>query len=117
MVIFAAVIIICVLIMMYQNMYKYGKTAEIMQNGEVVKTIELMDVNEPYEFDIIAENGGINTVRVENGRIAVVDATCPDKVCVNTGYIDHSGKPIVCLPNKFSIRIVDDGNNIDAAAG
>jgi hypothetical protein len=64
--------------------------------------------------------GESNTISVQRGKIAVVDADCRDKICVNTGYISTGAAPIVCLPHKLTIMIVDDGeteNKIDAVAG
>lgn len=92
--------------------------AQIKQGNNVAEEINLLEVLEPYELEITDENGGHNTIRVEYGRIAVIDADCPDKVCVNQGYIENSAVPIVCLPHKLSITIISkDKETIDAVAG
>ena len=44
-------------------------------------------------------------IRVEPGRIAVIGADCPDKVCVEAGWRSDSASPIVCLPHRLVIRI------------
>ena len=94
-----------------------GKTANIYVDGECIKSIDLTLVSEPYEFTVTAGNG-VNTVRVEKGRICVVSSDCPDKVCVETSWISDSGMPIVCLPHKLVIRIEKeshaDDNGFDA---
>ncbi len=79
--------------------------AEITQHGQVIKTIDLTQVHEAYEFNISNPNGSYNMVRVEPGKIAIIDASCPDHVCVNTGYISDSLVPITCLPNELIIKI------------
>lgn len=89
-----------------------NKTAVITQNGEVVQTIDLGAVTEPYEFDVKTEKGS-NTVLVEHDRICVKNATCPDQVCVKQGYIFDSAVPIVCLPNKLVIKITSANSEID----
>ncbi len=93
------------------------KTAVIYQGDTEIQRISLDEVTEPYEFDVSCENG-TNRIRVENGRICMLSADCPDKVCVNQGYITDSSLPIVCLPHKLSIVIEEsDGAEFDAVAG
>ena len=92
------------------------KIARIIQDGKVIREIDLENVAKPYEFTVSDGNGGHNTIRVENGRIGVVSADCPDKVCVNQGYIKTGATPIVCLPHKLCIVIVSQ-DNVDAVVG
>ncbi|MGM9937890.1 MAG: NusG domain II-containing protein [Candidatus Ornithomonoglobus sp.] len=91
--------------------------AVVKQGNNVIRTIDLSDVTEPYEFEVTEEHGGSNRIRVERGRISVIDADCPDKVCVNRGYIKNSAVPIVCLPHKLSIIITGEKDETDAVAG
>ncbi len=86
-----------------------GMTAEIVQDGKVIKTIDLSEVTKPYSFDITWSGGGSNTVSVENGRIRVSCADCPDGICVDTGWISDGLVPIVCIPHRLVIRIVPGG--------
>ena len=79
--------------------------AQITQQGQLIKTIDLTQVTDAYEFNIENPNGGYNTVRVEPGQIAIIDASCPDHVCVHTGFISDSLVPITCLPNEVIIKI------------
>ena len=82
-----------------------SQIAEIYHHGELIETIDLKNVTESYEFTIDSGSGAYNTIRVEPGKIAVIDASCPDKICVHTGYISDSLMPITCLPNELVIRI------------
>ena len=61
--------------------------------------------------------GGSNTILVEQGRIRVIEANCPDQVCVDQGWISNGTVPIVCLPHKLMIQIVGGGEALDAATG
>ena len=54
---------------------------------------------------------------MEQGRIRVSQADCPDQVCVDQGWIADGTVPIVCLPHKLVIEIVGGGSAFDAAAG
>lgn len=81
-----------------------GTTAKIYRDGVCVYSVELSGVKAPYTLRFKGENG-YNTVLVENGRICVCEADCPDKICVHQGWISESGAPVVCLPNKLVIKI------------
>ena len=93
-----------------------SRIARVELNGELLREIDLNAVTAPYEFEVDAENGS-NTVRVEHGRIAVTDADCPDKICVNTVYIENGVVPIVCLPHRLTVTIQGSGSGFDAVAG
>ncbi|MDR0197055.1 MAG: NusG domain II-containing protein [Oscillospiraceae bacterium] len=88
---------------------RFGEpTARIYKNGELIYTVYLSRVAEPYEIDV----GGVNTVEVRKGEIGVIHASCPDKLCVRTGFVSGA-VPIVCLPNRLEIRIRDDASDLD----
>ena len=90
--------------------------AEIYHNGQLIQTIDLDAVSDGYEFTIESDHGTYNTVRVEPGKIAIIDASCPDHICVRTGYISDSLMPITCLPNQVIIKIksTPNENGLDA---
>lgn len=89
--------------------------AVIEQDGKIVERIDLTKVEKPYSFPMYDENGGENVVLVEPGRIRVESADCPDKVCVNQGFISDSTVPVVCLPHKLLIRIEGRDSGLDAS--
>lgn len=91
--------------------------ARIYQDGALVREIRLDQVNVPFSFEIPSGSGGSNTVAVEHGRIRVIQASCPDQICVDQGWISDGTVPIVCLPNKLMVEIVGGGEAFDAAAG
>ncbi len=93
-------------------------TAYIYSNDVLIRTIDLTSTDEPYSFTVTTDNGEYNTVFVRQGEIAVVEASCPDEICVKTGFIHSSALPIVCLPNKLSIEIRSEKSeeDIDAVA-
>lgn len=78
--------------------------AQIYQDGELLRTIDLNAVAVPYEFTIECDDG-INTIYVEHGAISVKFADCPDQICVNQGSISDSLVPIICLPHRLVIKI------------
>lgn len=94
-----------------------GALARITLDGELVEEIDLSAVTQAYTFTVEGPGGFTNTIQVEHGRIRVLEAGCPDQVCVNQGYISDGTVPIVCLPNRLVIEIVGGGDSLDAAAG
>lgn len=90
--------------------------ARITRDGALLEEIDLDKVDKPYSFTL--EDGrGSNTVQVDQGRIRIAEADCPDQVCVNQGWIFNGTVPIICLPHRLMIEIVDGGGGLDGAAG
>lgn len=99
------------------NKTMINKTARIYQNGALIREIRLDDIFEPVEFEISDNDGHTNTIRAEQGRICMLHANCPDKVCVEQGWIDNGVLPIVCLPNKVTIEITGAESDVDISTG
>lgn len=81
-----------------------GTVANIYQNGVCIYSIDLSESFEPYELTV-KDSSGENTIRVEEGRICIIKADCPDNICVNDGWLSDNEKPIVCLPHRLVIKI------------
>lgn len=109
------VVFACISAIILINLHPPGGTvAEIIQDGQCIQTIDLNQVEAPYEFTVTGDHNCFNTIRVEPGNISIVDASCPDKICVKTGSISNSLKPITCLPNHLIIRIQNSSTgNLD----
>ena len=94
-----------------------GTIAEIYQDGQLIKTIDLNSVTEDYSFTVSGENGAYNVVDVHHGEIGIAEASCPDGLCINMGFIHSSAMPVTCLPNKLVIRIVTESDSADKVDG
>ena len=79
--------------------------ADIYQNGKLIQSIPLNHVQEPYIITLTDTDGGTNTIEVRQGAIGIIAADCPDKICVNQGFIINSLTPITCLPHRLVIEI------------
>lgn len=90
----------------------HGTQINIVQDRTVLYTFDLASA-EDQMFEIEYE-GRINTVQIENGRIRMLEAECPDQTCVHMGWLDSGAMPIVCLPNHLSIEFADSENDVDA---
>ncbi|MGI5935437.1 MAG: NusG domain II-containing protein [Oscillospiraceae bacterium] len=81
-----------------------GAIAKIYVDGELIESIDLNAVVLPYEFTVESPRG-YNKVLVEHGRISVIEADCPDHLCIKQGAIETDAIPIVCLPHRLVIMI------------
>ena len=52
-------------------------------------------------------NAGLMAIVLSKGNTAVrmIDAECPDKICVKTGAVSRSGQSIVCAPHKIVVTV------------
>lgn len=116
-IILSSIFALCIIaLFIFDFLTPSSATAEIYSEDKLIKTIDLSKVTEPYEFAV--ENGDCeNIILIENGRISVKEANCPDKLCVNMGTIENGVYPIVCLPNKMVVKIIENNIGIDAIAG
>lgn len=79
--------------------------ADIYLNGQLVESISLGQVQEPYTIELNGNYGYTNRIEVHPGKIGVIWADCPDKLCVRQGFLETPVIPIVCLPNRLVIRL------------
>lgn len=77
-----------------------GKKAVIVINGTVKREISLSK-NQIFALE---ENKNI-VFEVRDGKIRFAESDCPDKICINTGFIGTEGQSAVCLPNKVAVKI------------
>ena len=88
-----------------------SETAEVRSRGKLIRTI---DLRQDQEFTV-TDDAGSNVITVQDGRIAVTWADCPDGYCVQRGFC-NSGSQIVCLPHGLVITFVGEAE-VDFAVG
>ncbi len=71
--------------------------ALIYQNNLLVQTINLQKAQFIHLKNLVIE--------VNEGKIRVKEASCPEQICVHTGWISQAGQIIVCIPNHLLIQI------------
>ena len=112
-ILFALILIVCAGASFYILMPREASThAEITSHGEVIRTV---DLRIDQEFTVGNGDGGHNVITVQDGKIGVSGATCPDHYCMRRGFC-NSGTEIVCLPNRMTIRFLGV-QEIDAVVG
>lgn len=109
--------LICVGALIFFSSKNRGQIVEIYQNKQLLYTIDLDQVDAPYDIEL-ENNGRHNTVHVIHGDICVTSASCPDKVCVNRSYLSKQITPIVCLPNQVIIQYKGSSStDVDTVVG
>jgi len=87
--------------------------ASIFRDGELLFQHLRLDNDQ----EVVLSNGAM-IVEVKEGRIRVKESDCPRRICLHTGWIQHPGETIVCVPNKIVIEIEASGSapSVDAVA-
>ena len=58
-----------------------------------------------------------NHLIIKDGRVDMIEANCPDQICVKHKTISKNRETIVCLPNKVVVEIVGgEDAQMDAVA-
>ncbi|MBP2649614.1 MAG: hypothetical protein H6Q74_439 [Firmicutes bacterium] len=92
-----------------------GQTAEIYKDGRLIDSLvlrsnyrQVVRVGTETDYDIIES---------DNGRVRVVEADCPDQLCVRMGWINSAPAEIVCMPNRVVVKVVSkERSDIDEIA-
>ncbi len=110
-----AVIVVCLLIFFLMSVTKKeGGKLVITVDGQVYDTL---DLNIETEYKIKCANGAYNIVVIKDGYADMIEASCPDKLCVSQRKIHYNHETIVCLPNKVVLEVVgSEDNDIDTIA-
>ena len=62
--------------------------------------------------DQVISIGDTNVCEIKNGEVKMIEADCPDHLCLKQRAVDSTGGTIVCLPNK----VVIEGEKGDSSA-
>jgi hypothetical protein len=77
-----------------------GARVDVLSGGKVVASYPL---NEDREVDL--NYNGYNLLRIAHGQASVIEADCPDKLCVKQRTISKAGETIICLPHRVVVRV------------
>ncbi len=76
-------------------------------------------LNNDQKIDI----NGTNTCRIKDHEAKMIEAACPDHLCISQSAVDERGGLIICLPNQVVIEAIpsaeaqSEGLVLDAVAG
>ena len=84
---------------------------EVWSDG---KLLYQLDLRVDRQITVEGEKG-TNVITVQDCKIAVTAADCPDHYCMDRGFCS-GGTQIVCLPNRLVLRFVEK-QEIDGMTG
>ncbi|HIT90034.1 MAG TPA: NusG domain II-containing protein [Candidatus Merdenecus merdavium] len=58
--------------------------------------------------DQIIQINDTNVVKIENGQAKMIEADCPDGLCLRQHEISKDYESIVCLPNKVVVQAIGE---------
>lgn len=61
-----------------------------------------------HTYTLSGPQGQENTLRVEEGKVFMLSANCPDQLCVRQGALVDTRGTIVCLPNRLVVRLLGE---------
>ena len=79
-----------------------GGRAKVTVDGRHYGTYAL---DKDQEIEIVVGEK-VNVLRIENGKADMIEASCPDLLCVHQKAIFRQRETIVCLPNKVVVEII-----------
>lgn len=95
-----------------------GKYVSIQINGEEINAIDFSDDIIGQTYTVETEYGR-NVLEFGKDSIKMIEASCPDQLCIKQGTISHVGQLIVCLPNRLVVEIKthdQNDNQLDGVA-
>jgi len=90
---------------------QHGGIVSVQVDGEL-----LMELPLSKDTRVVLGSGEhTNVLVIANGTAQVVEASCPDQICVNQGAVQFAGESIVCLPHKLVVTVEGGApNDVDA---
>ncbi len=77
-------------------------SVRVTRQGEVIGIFPLAEDH----TETFTDTTGFNTLEISGGSAKMVDADCPDHICVKTYPISSPGETIVCLPHKLVVEVI-----------
>ena len=106
-IIFGLLILAGVLFFLYFNKGEEGAGVIVRVDGVEIARYSLSDSGR-YEL-----NGGTNILVIEDGAAYMLQADCPDHICVSQGKIRYTGQCITCLPNKLTVTVYGTDQGVE----
>ncbi|MBQ8592439.1 MAG: NusG domain II-containing protein [Lachnospiraceae bacterium] len=111
----SVIVIACIILSGYRMFTTKGTYVEVVRDGVVTERYRLSE-----DIEVAIETAyGINVLRIQDGYASVIEADCPDKLCVKQKEIMNAGESLICLPHRLVIRVIgsEKETEIDAVAG
>lgn len=110
-----SILLILIIIWFYVCKPVSGNQVVITINGIEYGTY---DLETDQRIEILNENGQIsNVLLISSKQAKMIEADCPDKLCMHQNAISYDNENIVCLPNRVVATVISkESEEIDAIA-
>ena len=110
----SVLLLACILYFLFSFAVLGGQpqTAEVYVDGQLYASYRLNDIKNTRIVKVETEYGS-NTLELSNYGVRVTDASCRDKVDVRAGEITKANQMIICIPNRFSVKLTGDNPDVD----
>lgn len=85
---------------------------QIYHDGRMIHELPLYT---DADFEIHGQYA--NQISIRDGCAAITDSDCPGQDCMHSGWIQNTGRSIVCLPNRVELRIIGIESEVDFSVG
>ena len=110
----AAVLVTAALFLAFRAFFQpSGATAELT-TPDGIRTLSL---DKDTTLTVTGDGGIRVTVEVTDGAVRFQDSECPDRVCVNSGWLKRAGDTAACVPAGVVLRVTGTQTEVDAVAG
>ena len=83
-----------------------GLSAVVAYDGEQMMAIPLTAPQELTEIKLHQQLGVDITLEYTGDKIRFKSSSCPDKICINSGWLSRDMDIAVCMPNRTSVVIM-----------
>lgn len=117
-IIFISTLLILIIIFLFVFYSKYNTSGSYVTITVDGKQYGRYRLDENKEIKIKNASGKVtNILLIKDNCANMLEANCPDKLCVNQKAISKEKETIVCLPNKVVVTVEsDDESDFDAIA-
>ncbi|MBE5971116.1 MAG: NusG domain II-containing protein [Lachnoclostridium sp.] len=79
----------------------------VIENDSSKTILETFDLSENTAYTISTESQGINHLIIQDGKVWISEANCPNQDCIKQGKISMNGEMLVCLPHRITVSITE----------
>ena len=83
-------------------------SAVISVDGKEIHRFELKDDGEREIYTYSDDHNHENIIVREGATVYMIEASCPDQLCVRQGEVKRVGETIVCLPHRLLVEVTSD---------
>lgn len=105
-IIIVAFLLLAAMMIMLVN-HKTARNGNMVKVYSDEKIIASYDISKNNEYTITTEYG-TNTIKINNGKVSVIKASCSNQICVHHAPVTTSDEAIICLPNHLVVRISNE---------